>query len=581
MGVPCQVCGKIDGNHSICDQLLSLKNENQKNIYEIKLLKGKNTEIENSMNSYQSQLNSFQEKENERQEKIKRTQEEINLKILENNIIFIENIKEDIKNELDKFISKTLKDFSFLSPKEILQNIIIKEKIEEKNILKLKEKFGILIKENISSNLKHFNILILGPSGCGKSTLINSLLKLEGKNASPESIGKPCTKTTKIYESSEIKGIRFIDTRGIEYGEYNIDSVISEAKKEIEKRLEKNNLDDFIHCVLYCISSGSKRFQNKDEESLSKLMNLYIEKNLGIIIVLTQSYFMKETKALANNINTFCSKLGRSPIILNVIAKEYSEKNEPEENNQSSSNLLITDELENNILYKPKNLGLLMSNVFKESKKSIKGAAITSINKIAKMKFNEKNISYILKKINELIFIDGISFRENISLGINQIMKEMFLYLMEIKIESNLDEYFEELINFENMKIDEIINDFKNNYFNLKAQELGIENLFSQTEIVQNNDNEGSKFILNKEQNIANSLNYIKNNLNEKVDEEGKRILYKLMMTFFANNFYIELFQYCLEMIDSQIILDYLKENIQLNIERNIQEIIINSKYKE
>ena len=121
---------------------------------------------------------------------------------------------------------------------------------------------------------------------------------------------------------------------------------------------------------------------------------------------------MKETKALANNINTFCSKLGRSPIILNVIAKEYSEKNEPEENNQSSSNLLITDELENNILYKPKNLGLLMSNVFKESKKSIKGAAITSINKIAKMKFNEKNISYILKKINELIFIDGISFRE-------------------------------------------------------------------------------------------------------------------------------------------------------------------------
>ena len=290
---------------------------------------------------------------------------------------------------------------------------------------------------------------------------------------------------------------------------------------------------------------------------------------------------MKETKALANNINTFCSKLGRSPIILNVIAKEYSEKNEPEENNQSSSNLLITDELENNILYKPKNLGLLMSNVFKESKKSIKGAAITSINKIAKMKFNEKNISYILKKINELIFIDGLSFRENISLGINQIMKEMFLYLMEIKIESNLDEYFEELINFENMKIEEIINDFKNNYFNLKAQELGIENLFSQTEIVQNNDNEGSKFILNKEQNIANSLNYIKNNLNEKVDEEGKRILYKLMMTFFANNFYIELFQYCLEMIDSQIILDYLKENIQLNIERSIQEIIINSKYKE
>ena len=81
---------------------------------------------------------------------------------------------------------------------------------------------------------------------------------------------------------------------------------------------------------------------------------------------------MKETKALANNINSFCSKLGRNPIILNVIVKEYSEKNESEETKQSSSNLLITDELENYILFKPKNLGLLMSNVFKESKKSIK-----------------------------------------------------------------------------------------------------------------------------------------------------------------------------------------------------------------
>jgi signal recognition particle GTPase len=152
------------------------------------------------MNSYQSQLNSFQEKENERQEIIKRTQEEINLKTSENNKVFIENIKEDIKNELDIYISKQLKDFPYLSPKEILSNIIIKEKIEEKNIFKLKEKFNLLITENISSNQKHFNILVLGPSGCGKSTLINSLLKLEGQNSSPESIGKPCTKKQKLMK---------------------------------------------------------------------------------------------------------------------------------------------------------------------------------------------------------------------------------------------------------------------------------------------------------------------------------------------------------------------------------------------
>ena len=55
-------------------------------------------------------------------------------------------------------------------------------------------------------------------------------------------------------------------------------------------------------------------------------MNLYIEKNVGVIIVLTQSYFMKETKALSNNINIFCSQLGKNPIILNVIANEHSKK---------------------------------------------------------------------------------------------------------------------------------------------------------------------------------------------------------------------------------------------------------------
>ena len=60
-------------------------------------------------------------------------------------------------------------------------------------------------------------------------------------------------KKQKLYESSEIKGLRFINTRGIEYGEYNIDSVINEAKTEIEKRLEKNNLGDFfiVYYIVY------------------------------------------------------------------------------------------------------------------------------------------------------------------------------------------------------------------------------------------------------------------------------------------------------------------------------------------
>ena len=115
MGI-CPVCGEI-GNHSICNQLLSLQNENKKNIEEINSLKGKNTEIENSMNSYQSQLNSFQEKENER------IMTEFN-KYTNLNIQNEQNEEEELIINSNKNSEKTNNDNEAISNDEYFNNLM-------------------------------------------------------------------------------------------------------------------------------------------------------------------------------------------------------------------------------------------------------------------------------------------------------------------------------------------------------------------------------------------------------------------------------------------------------------------------
>ena len=123
-----------------------------------------------------------------------------------------------------------------------------------------------LSKKMSELEVKHLNILLLGPSGVGKSTLINSILKLNENKGALTDITKPTTKTFETFESNKISNIRLIDSRGIEKGDYNIDSFVNEVTNYIEKRELDGNPDNFVHCIWYCITGT--RFEDIEEKKL-------------------------------------------------------------------------------------------------------------------------------------------------------------------------------------------------------------------------------------------------------------------------------------------------------------------------
>ena len=116
--------------------------------------------------------------------------------------------------------------------------------------------------------------MIIGQVGTGKSTLINSLLKLKGRERAPEGYGRICTmKDTQIYKSKEVPYLRLIDTRGIELNEkFDVFAVGLRACEFIKNQLIQNNINDFVHCIWYCVSSY--KFQSEEKRLINKLLEI-------------------------------------------------------------------------------------------------------------------------------------------------------------------------------------------------------------------------------------------------------------------------------------------------------------------
>ncbi len=166
-----------------------------------------------------------------------------------------------------------------MDPQEMADNIM-------KKIKEAKEK------------MTRFNLMILGKTGVGKSTLINNVFS---EPLADVGVGKPVTSDIRKYEK-EGYPLSIFDTPGLELsGENAVEQLLSDIKKTVSEGLKTGDPNKAIHCIWYCVSTPSHRFEDAEKCFINRLA-AEIECKLPILIVLTQSYSKADAKALKTEI---------------------------------------------------------------------------------------------------------------------------------------------------------------------------------------------------------------------------------------------------------------------------------------
>ena len=229
--------------------------------------------------------------------------------------------------------------------------------------------------------------MLVGKSGVGKSTLINNVLKLNQGKKAKTGTGKFQTVKMDEYQNEAVKFLKLIDTRGIELNvQYGAEAVKKDAKEFIDRQLQSNNANNFVHCIWYCITGN--RFEQVEIDLLYSLKNSYGDNNIPIIIVYTQA-------TDNNTINEMKEYIKEKNIDANFI-KVLAERKQLVDHN----------------FLEPFGLDVLISETLEKCKKALKGDMF----------------SVITKKISEEIF-NTIQSQNNSDKG--YIIKEMKIYTIK------------------------------------------------------------------------------------------------------------------------------------------------------
>ena len=209
---------------------------------------------------------------------------------------FYSSKKDDFRNNMGSYLQKN-QNFNFINmlTKQIITNEGGRKIFEDKIKVEIRDIYN----NKQESKINNLTIMILGKAGVGKSCLINNIL-FKGKEVAKEGDYDYTTKKRHIYENEKVPYLRLVDTRGIEISDkYDIQHVGVTAKDFIKEQMFKNNINEFVHCIWYCVT-GSK-FEQKEKDLVNNLIITAGSNEIPLIIVLTKSIDAKQTKSMKNH----------------------------------------------------------------------------------------------------------------------------------------------------------------------------------------------------------------------------------------------------------------------------------------
>ena len=224
---------------------------------------------------------------------------------------FYRSNKSDLQNNMTFYLQNQNINFITMLTKQIISNEGGREIFQQK----IRDEIQEIYNNEDDAKINYLTVMIIGKTGVGKSCLVNNIL-FGGKEVAKEGTGKRVTQVRKSYLNKKVPYIRLIDTVGIELSEkYSADMVGFDAKKFIEDQLAQENINNYVHCIWYCVDSS--RFEGEEIKLVRKLIDAAGSTKIPLIIVLTQA----DSKERAENNKKYIKGLGFEEII-DIIAKQ-------------------------------------------------------------------------------------------------------------------------------------------------------------------------------------------------------------------------------------------------------------------